>query len=121
MAANAPPAALDPVLHSGPRIAIVGRLVYHPALRFAALRDATQLTGGNLASHLAVLEKEGYVVQRDAIISLRPGKLVALTDRGREAFRRYVAALEALVSELKAAPATPGELHSSGAAAQKIT
>lgn len=93
--------ALDPLLHSGPRIAIVSRLALHERMRFAALRDATGMTGGNVASHLDHLEKAGYVVQKDAIIGLRPGKWVALTPAGREAFTVYVAALDKLVLELK--------------------
>jgi DNA-binding MarR family transcriptional regulator len=92
--------SLDPALHHPARIAIASRLMLVEHMRFTALRDATGLTSGNLASHLAALEKAGYVTQRDAIIRLRPGKLVAMTPTGREAFRAYVSALEALVAEL---------------------
>jgi DNA-binding MarR family transcriptional regulator len=94
---------LDPVLHHPARIAIATRLAVHEHLRFTALKDATGLTPGNLASHLAAMEKAGYVAQRDAIIRLRPGKLVALTDAGRAALAAYTAQLEALLGELRLA------------------
>ncbi len=93
---------LDPALHAPARIAIASRLVAVERMRFAALRDATGLTPGNLAGHLEALERAGYVEQRDAILSLRRGRLVAMTPRGREAFDAYVRALEALVADLKA-------------------
>jgi len=96
-------AELDPVLHHPARIAIATRLAIDERLRFTALREATGLTPGNLASHLAAMEKAGYVAQRDAIIRLRPGKLVALTDAGRAALAAYAAQLEALLDELKLA------------------
>src|SRR5579885_1319636 len=94
---------LDAVLHHQARIAIATRLAVHEHLRFTALKEATGLTPGNLASHLAALEKAGYVAQRDAIIRLRPGKLVALTEQGRAALAAYTTQLEALVGELKLA------------------
>lgn len=92
---------LDPAFHHPARIAIASRLAVHELMRFAALRDACGLTSGNLSSHLALLERAGYVHQRDAIVRLRPGKLVALTPEGREAFAAYVAALERLLAQLK--------------------
>lgn len=110
--------AKDPVLHSAPRIEIVGRLVLHEHLRFAALCRLTGMTGGTLSSHLAMLERAGYVVQRDAILQLRPGKLVALTPRGRDAFRTHVEALDALLGRLRGLRGTAVQkVASSGAKA----
>lgn len=94
---------LDPALHHPSRVAIVTRLLPSEHVRFAKLQELTGLTSGNLASHLEALERAGYVAQRDAIVQLRPGKLVAMTEKGREAFRAYVEQVEALLAELKAA------------------
>ena len=76
-------------------------LVARGRLRFAAARDLTGLSEGNLASHLAALSKAGYVDQRNAIILKRPGKIIELTTRGRSAFWTYFQALEELVAGLR--------------------
>jgi DNA-binding MarR family transcriptional regulator len=98
---------LDPAYHAPARIAIASRLVASERMRFAALRIATGLTPGNLATHLDALEKAGYVTQRDAIVARRRGRVIAMTEEGRAAWRAYVAALEALVAALRERPAPP--------------
>lgn len=97
---------LDPLLHNAPRIAIVSRLLLFEVVRFAKLRDLTGLTPGNLATHLDSLERGGYIQQRDAFIAKRPGKIIALTPQGREAFSRYVANLQRLLQDLQTMPVT---------------
>lgn len=91
---------LDPTLHNAARIRIVSRLALSD-LRFAALRDATELTPGNLSTHLESLERAGYVRQRHAFFARRPGRIVALTPEGRAAFAAYVEALDALLADLR--------------------
>lgn len=100
-------AALDPALHHPVRIRILTRLMVHEALRFTALQKATGLTPGNLGSQLAYLEKVGYVASWEAIVSLRPGRLVKVTDDGRTAFKAYVAAVDRLAAELRGVVETP--------------
>lgn len=92
---------LDAAFHHPARIRIASRLRLDDAVRFARLREATELTSGNLASHIETLERAGYVRQWEGSFGVRPGKLVALTVEGRAAFDAYVSALEALVAELR--------------------
>ena len=66
-------------------------------IEFTALRDRVGATDGNLATHVAKLEKAGYVAVRKRFVKRRPQTLYRLTDRGRDAFAAYLEALEALL------------------------
>lgn len=97
------PVAFDPVLHSGPRITVMSRMVIHRVMRFSALQRSTGLTSGNLATHLAVLEGAGYlaIATEERAVSRR--KTVSITDAGDWAYRAYVAALRAFVHQAEGA------------------
>lgn len=96
-------ARFDPVLHSGPRITIMSRLAIHRHMRFAALRRATGLTGGNLAAHLEVLAKAGYVTLESDARTVAQRKTIAMTPNGDVAFSDYLAALRAFLADTDAA------------------
>lgn len=105
------PGDFDPVLHSGPRITILSRLCIHQAMGFAALQKSTTLTAGNLATHLDVLEKAGYVAQDVDDKKVVRRKQVRITPAGNAAFRAYVAqvrrVLDSVQSSLPSSSATP--------------
>jgi DNA-binding MarR family transcriptional regulator len=105
------PRQFDPVLHSGPRITIMSRLVIHQRMRFADLRDSTTLSGGNLASHLQVLGRAGYLVQDVDDRKVVRQKMVRVTPTGDAAFRAYVGAVRQAMEGLDAAlkAAVPGD------------
>lgn len=69
-------------------------------MRFTRLRHATGLTPGNLSSHLAALERAGYVRTRSTLFRSGPGTLAEVTSAGTDAFRAYVTQLERVVAEL---------------------
>ncbi|MEA3137803.1 MAG: hypothetical protein QOJ26_554 [Thermoplasmata archaeon] len=100
------PEQFDPLLHSGPRITILSRLVIHQAMGFAALQKSTTLTAGNLSTHLDVLVKAGYVALDVDEKKVVRRKTVRITVTGDTAFRAYVqqvrAILEGLQGELPA-------------------
>lgn len=91
---------LNPEIHHPTRIAILSRLISLGSVRFTRLRQLTGLTPGNLSSHLAALERAGYVKTRSALFGSGPGTVAEVTSDGAQAFRAYVSRLEALVAEL---------------------
>lgn len=93
--------AFDAALHSGPRIAIMTRLVIHKSMRFAALQKSTALSGGNLTTHLSVLENAGYVAQKRDERAVAPKKMIRVTEVGQVAFRAYVRQLKSLITDLE--------------------
>ncbi len=52
---------LDPVIHEKTRFTILVYLIQHKESDFVTLRNFTEATEGNLASHLRTLEEKGYI------------------------------------------------------------
>lgn len=103
------PQQFDPILHAGARITIMSRMVIHQSMRFGDLRKSTTLTQGNLASHLDVLERAGYVRQDVDETKVARPKTVRITAAGDQAFRAYVAQVRAVLDGVQASlPAAPG-------------
>ncbi len=90
-------AAIDEILHSRVRLAIVAFLAGIRTAYFSALRDAIKTTDGNASIHLRKLEEAGYVAVEKRFVKRRPQTLCRLTERGRQALLDYVAHLEALL------------------------
>jgi DNA-binding MarR family transcriptional regulator len=92
----------DPVLHSGPRITIMSRMVIHQEMRFSALQKSTELTAGNLASHIETLAKAGYVQLDLDESKVERRKTVRITAAGDAAFRAYVKQVRAVLEGVQA-------------------
>ena len=90
---------LDPLLHERGRLAIVSVLAAAPRLTFTELRDALEMTDGNLSVHLQKLEDKGYVAIDKQFVGRLPQTTCRLTRAGRQAFARYLDHLEAIVQQ----------------------
>ncbi len=93
-------AELDPIIHQPVRLRIVASLAaLHEteSAEFTFLRDTLDLTDGNLGSHVRKLEEEGYLVVEKMFVQRKPRTFVALSDKGRKAFKEHVAALEGIL------------------------
>lgn len=90
---------LDPMLHERGRLAIVAALGAVESLPFTELRDALEMTDGNLSVHLQKLEEKGYVALDKQFVGRRPQTTCRLTRAGRRAFGRYLDHLEAIVQQ----------------------
>jgi predicted ArsR family transcriptional regulator len=103
--------SLDPLLHQPIRTQIAAFLNGRGEATFAELKRALGLTDGNLDAHMSKLIDAAYVAARkEAASSGRPQTIYALTDIGREALARYVAALSSLLSPVPAGEAVSGNL-----------
>lgn len=89
---------LDEVIHSRIRLAVMSILAGVESAEFTYLRDRTGATDGNLGAHLRKLEEARYVAVEKRFEDRKPVTRYSLTDRGREAFRRYVDRLESMIS-----------------------
>jgi DNA-binding transcriptional ArsR family regulator len=90
--------AIDEVLHSRVRLAIVAFLAGAEIADFSAVRDATKTTDGNASVHLRKLEEAGYVTVQKRFVARKPQTLYGLTASGRKALLDYVAHLEDLLA-----------------------
>jgi DNA-binding transcriptional ArsR family regulator len=80
---------VDRVIHSPARLMIVALLYTLQEADFVFLQRESQLTRGNLSSHLMRLEEAGYVSIEKTFRGKVPLTLCRLTRSGRTAFETY--------------------------------
>ncbi|MBX3051838.1 MAG: transcriptional regulator [Caldilineaceae bacterium] len=83
------PSEIDKTIHEPARLLIVANLYVVEKADFTFLMGQTQLTWGNLSSHLAKLENAGYVEVEKTFVGKRPYTMLHLTQSGRAAFETY--------------------------------
>ena len=84
-----PLAELDRIIHEPARLLLVATLSVVESADFLFLMNQTQLTRGNLSSHLSKLEAAGYVEIKKEFVEKIPRTLLRLTEEGRNAFVQY--------------------------------
>lgn len=95
-----PTTDLDEVVHQRVRLGILAVLAEARRADFTFLRNSLELTDGNLARHLQVLEGAGYVAIEKTFEGRRPRTWVHATAAGGRAFQAEVASLQALISRV---------------------
>ena len=84
-----PLADIDRIIHEPARLLILAYLSVVDSADFLFLMNQTNLTRGNLSSHLSKLETAGYVEIKKEFVDKIPRTLLALTEKGRNAFHEY--------------------------------
>jgi DNA-binding MarR family transcriptional regulator len=92
---------LDRVIHEKGRLGIMSMLAASPELSFTELRDALEMTDGNLTTHIRTLQESGYVSVAKSYQNNRPLTTCSMTVAGRKAFTEYVNLLEQIVQQTK--------------------
>jgi len=92
---------LDRVIHEKGRLAIMSMLAASPELSFTELRDALNMTDGNLTTHIRTLQEAGYVSVTKSFRDNRPLTTCALTAAGKKAFTNYINLLESIIQQTK--------------------
>lgn len=88
---------LDPLLHSELRLAVMSVLLGVESADFGFLREQTGATAGNLSVQIDKLARAGYIAVEKGFLGKKPRTLCRMTNTGRDAFARYVAALESYI------------------------
>ncbi len=87
--------AIDRLIHEPARYHIMALLYVLESADFLFLRNQTGMTDGNLSSHLARLEKAGYLQVKKEFLGKKPHTMLELTLAGRRALDAYRAAMHA--------------------------
>ena len=82
-------AEVDRLIHEPARLMIVTILSAVDSADFLYLQRETDLTKGNLSSHLSKLETAGYIVIQKTYRGKIPLTVCTLTETGRAAFNEY--------------------------------
>ncbi len=95
---------LDRVIHEKGRLAIMSMLAATPELAFTELRDALNMTDGNLTTHIRTLQESGYVSISKSYANNRPLTTCSLTAAGKKAFSGYIDLLEQILQQTRSKP-----------------
>ncbi len=83
------PETLDKVIHEPARLMIMTHLYVVTDADFVYLKRATEMTAGNLSTHLTKLEAAGFVEITKSFEGKKPKTTLSLTKKGRKAFKNY--------------------------------
>lgn len=92
---------LDKTLEHRLRLQIISVLVANDSYDFNALKELLETTDGNLATHLKALEREKYISVTKSFVDRKPNTRYKATERGRNAFKKHLDALEELIKQQK--------------------
>ena len=81
------------------RLGIMSILMVNDRVEFSALKEMLDITDGNLASHIAALEKLGYIEVQKQFIGKKPNTTYSVTRAGKKAFNEHLDALEKLLKQ----------------------
>lgn len=95
-----PSQLLDDTVHQRVRLGILAVLNEADQADFGFLKEALDLSDGNLSRHLRVLEEAGYVRIEKGYEGRRPRTWVNATTQGRRALAYHLAALQQLIDQV---------------------
>jgi DNA-binding MarR family transcriptional regulator len=93
-------AEVDRLVHEPARLMILMVLYTVECADFTFLVNATELTEGNLSSHLSKLEAAGYVKIEKGYAGKKPRTTLQLTEEGRRAVEEYSSTMQQAMRNL---------------------
>ena len=91
---------IDRLIHEPSRLTIMANLYVVQSADFLFLQHQTGMTPGNLSAHLSKLEDAGYVEVTKEFLERKPHTALALTKKGRVAFKEYRKKVKQFVEKL---------------------
>lgn len=92
---------IDRIIHEPARLMITTILYSVESADFLYLQKATDLTKGNLSSHLAKLEIAGYVNIEKTYKGKLPLTICRLSEEGRHAYKSYKRQLSTFMEHMR--------------------
>ena len=88
---------LNKTFDSRVRLGIMSVLMVNDSYDFISLKEALDVTDGNLASHLKALEEKNMLRVNKQFIGRKPNTSYSVTEEGRTAFSQHLRNLEDLI------------------------
>ncbi|NVJ48639.1 MAG: transcriptional regulator [Cytophagia bacterium] len=82
--------ALDPLLHSQLRLAVMSLLISVESADFVYIKEQTGATAGNLSVQIDKLSTAGYISVEKKFEGKKPKTTCKITSTGVDAFENYV-------------------------------
>lgn len=90
---------LNKAFESRIRLGIMSILIVNDWVDFSTLKETLGITDGNLASHIAALEKMEYLDVKKQFVGKKPNTSSAVSKKGKKAFTEHLDALENLLKK----------------------
>jgi len=81
------------------RLGIMSALMVNEHVDFLTFKELLDVTDGNLASHIAALEKLDYIAVKKEFVGKKTKTSYVVTNLGRKEFNYHLNALEKLVNQ----------------------
>jgi len=91
---------IDKLIHEPARLLLLAHLYVVDEADFVFLLDQTELTAGNVSSHMKKLIAAEYVEQEKAFVGNRPQTTYRLSKKGRKAFEAYRDNMDGILEHL---------------------
>ena len=91
--------ALDPLLHSELRLAVMSLLISVKDAEFTYLKEKTGATAGNLSVQVNKLAEAGYITIEKTFRDNYPLTTCTITKKGIKAFEDYVETLKSYIGK----------------------
>jgi DNA-binding MarR family transcriptional regulator len=88
---------LNKAFDSRVRLGVMAVLVVNQWVSYAELKELLNLTDGNLASHIAALEKINYVEVKKEFVGKKPQTSYRVSKEGKIAFQEHLNGLEKMI------------------------
>lgn len=92
---------LDKFLENRIRLQIMSVLISNEDYDFNSLKELLDITDGNLASNLKILEREKYIAIYKSFVGKKPNTKYKASAKGNNAFQKHLEAMEALIKQQK--------------------
>ena len=92
---------LNKAFESRVRLGIMALLMVEDSVDYNSLKEALDLTDGNLASHIKALEKEEYITVQKSFFGKKPHTRYQVTPSGKIDFEQHLKALEQFIKQIK--------------------
>ncbi len=99
--AESGPPGIDRLIHERMRLGIVSALAANESLTFNDLKKLLRTSDGNVSVHARKLEEAGYVTCSKSFEGRLPKTEYRLTEAGRQALKRYLDHMEALIRAMR--------------------
>lgn len=88
----------DDIILSKTRLGIMSALIAGDKLDFTYLRNALNLSDGNLSIQIRKLEDAGYIKVEKKFVGRKPKTFCKITRKGQKAIKNLIGQLEALIN-----------------------
>lgn len=95
---------INKLFESRVRLGVMSMLMVNEWIDFNTLKEMLDVTDGNLASHIAALEKNQLIEVKKQFVGRKPKTSYSATAYGTQAFKQHLSALEQLINQGQSNP-----------------